>query len=412
VQTLDGGATWQQFEPPSFSVSNFAIHPNITTTVFASDGQYGIWKTTDGGQNWAVSNQGLAGLGPLELAVRPDQPEEVYAVMNLWSGLFKTDSWGTKWQHLPAQYNGFSILLDPFVIDRVYLGGGNHVYISTDGGVTWPLSGTLTLPPAYAGCFGVTVWAIAADPLNAGTLLAGADFPCGNFFDQKGGVYKSTDYGATWTLTAFPQEVNSVIDLAYDPQNSGVVYAATSQTGLFKSTNGGQTWQHIGDQSPFFNKAMLVAVDPVSSQVYVSNGGDVHVSNNGGLTWASTGWLLTQQTYMVTEIDFIGEPPFHTLYQATTDGLFRYNSATPWPWRWTQAAGSLGRANVTALAWGNTADRRFFYAGTVGGDTSVGTSQLSSMDSGDNLVEAGIYRLTQKALTEHVYMPVVLKKSK
>jgi photosystem II stability/assembly factor-like uncharacterized protein len=124
---------------------------------------------------------------------------------------------------------------------------GMGVLKSTDGGQTWTLLGQSTFNQ-------LAISRIVIDPTNPDTVYAatspysvgGPSTPSG------GGVYKSTDGGQTWSLmtaSAFPGS-NAVVDLDINPDDPKTLYASVgynNQTtdGLYKTTDGGQTWSRV-----------------------------------------------------------------------------------------------------------------------------------------------------------------------
>ena len=76
--------------------------------------------------------------------------------------------------------------------------------------------------------------------------------------------------------------------LALDPANSQVLYAGTNEDGIWKSTDAGNTWQHVGSPGPFPVYSLIV--DPSAAHtIYAgTNGGGVWTSSDGGITWQST----------------------------------------------------------------------------------------------------------------------------
>lgn len=141
---------------------------------------------------------------------------------------------------------------------------------------------------------GGRISALAISPLNPDIVFAGA---------ATGGVFKSTDGGKSWVPVFDDQAVLPIGDVAIDPNNPDVVYAGTGEAngghnnfpgaGLFKSTDGGLTWQHMGLTET--TSIARILVDPNNSdRVYVAAigayfGPDEHRglyrSNNGGQTW-------------------------------------------------------------------------------------------------------------------------------
>ena len=119
---------------------------------------------------------------------------------------------------------------------------------------------------AHAAQAGVNVWtahgpygghivALAIDPLTPSTLYAGTE-------GQGGGVFRSTDSGATWTITGLPGW--SVPALGIDPLTPSTPYAGTygEGGGVFRSTNSGATWTNTG--LPPSTAVWALAMDPLT----------------------------------------------------------------------------------------------------------------------------------------------------
>jgi photosystem II stability/assembly factor-like uncharacterized protein len=112
----------------------------------------------------------------------------------------------------------------------------------------------------------------------------------GKYYDASpNGLYKSTDSGAHWARTNYPSQASYsrvILSLAVDPTNPNVVYGGTTQTGIFKSVDGGDTW--AGPYGQQFD-VLSIAVDPSSTNVLYSSvaGHGIYKSSDGGLTWAT-----------------------------------------------------------------------------------------------------------------------------
>ncbi len=124
------------------------------------------------------------------------------------------------------------------------------------------------------GPYGVQIWSIVANPQNSQTLYAAGD----------GGVYSSSDRGDTWGIssTGLPQDVRGY-SLAIDPQNDLTIFLGTMSNGLFKSTNGGNSWVTTTLSIGYIRG---VVFDPVNSQVIYANSLiSVYKSIDGGISW-------------------------------------------------------------------------------------------------------------------------------
>jgi photosystem II stability/assembly factor-like uncharacterized protein len=185
----------------------------------------GVWKTTDAGRTWApvFDGQPTGSIGAL--AVAPSDPDILY--VGSGEGLQRPD-----------------------------LSVGDGVYKSVDGAKTWRHLGLSD---------GRQIGAILVDPKNPDRLfVAVLGHPYGP--NDERGVYRSVDGGASFQRVLFKDENTGAIDLAFDPTNPQTVYAvlwAARQgpweyenaysgpgSGLFRSTDGGTTWQPIGKGLP------------------------------------------------------------------------------------------------------------------------------------------------------------------
>jgi hypothetical protein len=171
-----------------------------------------------------------------------------------------------------------AIAPDPTDANVIYLGSSSGgVWKSTDAGANWtPL--TDNQPTLFTG-------SLTIDPSNHLTVYAGT----GDWSTAPGmGVLKSTNGGSTWSLLAQSTFTGqSISDLAIDPTNTSVLYAAASN-GVWKSTNGAASWTRVlSPGGGFFN----VVMDSTNSQtLYASSSqtGGVWKTTNGGTNWTQT----------------------------------------------------------------------------------------------------------------------------
>ncbi len=189
----------------------------------------------------------------------------------------------------PAGPNGNSIAavtFDPLTPTTVYAGGGalnRGAFKSVNGGGSWtPKNNGLTLDPVNFPL--KTVNGIVVNHQNPSTVYAGT------FSD---GVFKSTNGGESWTPSNGPNSpasqqltVKSVVVMAMDPQNPAIIYVGTT-SGFFKSSDGGATWarKETGLTNLF---VFSIAIDRLTpSTVYVSVQTErIFKSTNGGENWS------------------------------------------------------------------------------------------------------------------------------
>jgi photosystem II stability/assembly factor-like uncharacterized protein len=272
-KSRDNGATWSRM--PSFSarrVTTVAIDPQFPATVYAGTMGDAVYKSPDGGQHWLPHNVGLK-------------------------------------EHV-SYVNQF--VFHPQDSQTIFAATTVGAFVSRDGGRSWT--------EQMAGMTEVhIVVTLAINPRNTQVLYAGTT----------GGVYKSIDGAATWKKVnngLIPERILEaalslgINLLAVNPQAPDTVYAATTK-GLFKTTDGAQSWTRIGESLPdqFMSWVM---VDPHKPHtLYVAGREGVHKSTDGGATWKAVNQGLA--TLNVRSL-LISPHDARTLYAGTNgSGLYR-----------------------------------------------------------------------------------------
>ncbi len=227
----------------------------------------GLWKTVDGGENWAPMTDGQINSASVgAVAVSETNPDIVYIGM------------------------GESCI-------RGNIMPGDGVYKSTDAGKTWAHIG-------FSGSQAIS--RIRIHPTNPDTVFVASFGKYGAESDERG-VFKSTDGGKTWQRKLFRDAKTGAVDLAIDRKNPNVMYAALWEafrveyqmssggpgSGLFKSTDGGETWTEItrstGLPSGVVGRIGVAVSGADSNRVYAlveNENGGLFSSDDGGKTWA------------------------------------------------------------------------------------------------------------------------------
>ncbi len=215
-----------------------------------------------------------------------------------------SSGWGSKaagissgqWTFLgPGNVGGRirSLVIDPRNSSRIFVGAASGgIWLSTNAGLSYT---------AIADFMGnLAIGALAIDPSNPNTMYAGTGESSAGLAGI--GVFKSTDGGVTWnflnstttdtTLNLDGVDWGTVNRIAIHPTNSNIVLAGTGFTvgALFRSTNGGQTWARVRSES-----AADIQFDRLNPDRVIAAGmrGYTYLSNDAGTTWTSSPKLFS-----------------------------------------------------------------------------------------------------------------------
>lgn len=211
---------------------------------------------------------------------------------------------------IPSGVNIAAILPDARTAGVVYAGTSRGLYKTSDFGATWQATGT-GLPT------GDTIAALATGA-SPTTLLAGT---------VQHGVYASADGGATWTArnSGLPSGAVNVNALLTEP-STGATFLAVDQVGLFASTDGGQQWRRSGQGLPTGADPLALAelpqkgLNPTGPTLYAGTSQGLFASKDGGASWSA----VAAQTLSGGVVALAGDPGQPgALYAATSGALLR-----------------------------------------------------------------------------------------
>ncbi|HZF12739.1 MAG TPA: hypothetical protein VFE33_28455 [Thermoanaerobaculia bacterium] len=164
----------------------------------------------------------------------------------------------------------YTLAIDPVTPTTLYAGTNGGVFKSVDGGASWTL--------ASRGLGNHLVVALTLDPHQPTHLFA---------VTELGLVFRSTDGAATWQ-TATNAPTGGITSLVIDSQNPATLYASSFAARVWRSTDGGKTWQQRSVTSIF---GFSLLADPVhSGTLYSAAGTDTAsfvLSTDGGVTWVN-----------------------------------------------------------------------------------------------------------------------------
>jgi photosystem II stability/assembly factor-like uncharacterized protein len=274
----------------------------------------GVWKTTDYGRTWKpiFDDQPTGSIG--DVVVAPSNPNVLYVAsgeglqrpdLSVGNGMYKSIDAGKTWTHLgldSAQQIG-GLAIDPTNENRVFAAVQGHpygpnkergVYRTLDGGKTWE---QVLYKDENTGAIQVTI-----DPSNPNVvyadLWAGRQGPWenGGWNGPGSGLFKSTDGGTTWNkLTkGLPttQQGLARIGFAIAPSNGNRLYAAieaASQSGIYRSDDAGESWTRISTDERLYGRGNDFAelkVDPKNADIVYDANVVTWKSVDGGKTWS------------------------------------------------------------------------------------------------------------------------------
>ena len=335
-QSTNGGASWSPvFDQVNGAKSMGALevsksNPNIVwlgtgeeTTVAYYWGD-GVYKSTDGGRTW--NNMGLAAIRHTgRIAIHPTNPDIVFVAGEgrLWGpnpdrGVFKTTDGGRTWKKvlfIDENTGAGEIVSDPSNPNILYtatyqrqrkmyggitIGPGSGIYKSVDGGDTWTKL-TKGLPDVDMGRIGLSISAVDPNLIYADIEVNGARYPApqgnegdcpppgsngrgGNAFESKGGVYRSTDGGESWTqvYARSDQPAGYFAQVRADPKDKNRVYRMGLQ--LYVSDDMGKSFRTV--QARLHGDFHDLWIDPDDdNHLMVSNDGGLGISWDRGVTW-------------------------------------------------------------------------------------------------------------------------------
>ena len=365
-KTEDAGATWENVSDgylKTSSVGALAVSDSDPNVIYAGMGEStiradvshgdGVWKSTDRGRSWV--HVGLADTRHVsEIRIHPRDPDRVWVAAlghafgpHPERGVYRSTDGGASWERVlyrdgdaertspsrrdrserisPSRDNrtgAADLALDTrnpsilyaslWTVHRNFWelasgGPGSGLWRSTDSGTTWiEITANLGLPAtAVLGKIGV-----AASPARDGRVWALVES------DTAPGLYRSEDFGETWTLASDRQDLRYrpwyYMHVFADPQDEDTVYVNNLQ--MWKSTDAGAHFTPVptphGDNHDLW-------IDPRDNRRMIQgNDGGANVSFNAGASWSSVYNQLTAQLYTV---DTDGSAPHYLVYGTQQD---------------------------------------------------------------------------------------------
>lgn len=296
----------------SFVTLGFSLIPGCDRS---TDG--GVFKSTDGGAKWEQKvyideENDLAKANVLSLKIDPNDSNVIYLGVEE-AGIYKTTDAGQSWrQVLPVVANIHSIAIDKNDSNLVYASSfdanNGKVFKSPDG---FEKTYEEILVEAQGGKALVD---IIVDHYDSSILYA---------ISENGGVFKSLDYGETWS--AIHWHPGGFSKMKMSPNDSRVIYIGTWGAGLLKTVDGGANWETIAQMSSGglneYGEPEYLEQSPNVRDLVVHNSNDIFIatdnglvkSKDGGRTWSRINLLVQPGTVPVSSLAIPASDP-NTIY--------------------------------------------------------------------------------------------------
>lgn len=325
-KTMDGGRTWENISDGYFggSIGSISVADSDHNVLYVGGGEqtvrgnvssgYGVYKSVDAGKTW--TDLGLKNSRHVpRIAIHPNNPDIVYAAVlgNLYKptedrGVYKSVDGGKNWKKIlfaNADAGAVDLEMDPTNPRILYAstwrinrtpyslnsgGEGSALWKSTDSGETWKeISKNKGFPTDTLGIIGVTV-----SPLNNQRVWAIVENK------EKGGLYRSEDGGETWNLINDDRNLRQrawyYTRVYADTQSEDVVYVMNVQ--YHKSEDGGKTFDDYN--APHGDHHDLWIAPEDHNRMIIADDGGAQVTYDGGETWSTYHNQPTAQFYRLT----------------------------------------------------------------------------------------------------------------
>ncbi|MBI3449928.1 MAG: hypothetical protein HY049_13560 [Acidobacteria bacterium] len=426
-------------------VNSIAVHPTDPNIVYACGAQGGVWKSTNAGTTWMALTDTLPSLATGAIAISTSNPSILYlgtgeanlSIDSYWgAGIWKSTDGGANWAPTGpidpnrAPLNSAAIAqivvhpTDPNVViaavgtfqegNRLFSGG---IYRTTDGGATWARALGTGLP---AGAVAATD--VLFDPSNPNNVYAGLGYIGGS---ANNGVYKSTNGGASFGARiagGLPSTNVGRINLGISKSSPLIVYAAhhsvsaSTLLGLYRSADGGASWTFKSSTGYSCNTQcwydLVVAVHPTDPNTVFLGGVNLYRSTNGGNTFTSistssgtTGGLHADQHAL-----FFAPSLPTQLWSGNDGGVWRTDDPSPASPNWVNRNGNLALLQFQSVAV-PPADPNVAYGGTQDNGTIKYTgstiwNHIQNGDGGQTAVD-----FVTPATVYHTYFNVSFERS-
>jgi len=329
-----GRNSWTWLGPGNIGGRIAALHLSPAGTMFAASVGGGLWKSANEGATWTPVDDFLAVLSTTTIATDPTNANVMYAGTGegfgnggaiRGAGVFKSTDGGTTWSQL-ASTNGSGWY------------AVNWLTISSDGAVILAATTSMTSDSTggiWRSTDGGASWTKVAEGANIGYVELHPTDPSKAIASTRSGqALYSTDGGASWSASDSISSEKRV-QVAYTRAHPSIVYATVDQDGgqLWRSSDGGVNYTKVNSGSKFLGDQGWVHnaiwIDPTNANTLVLGGLDLWRSTDGGVTLTKISqWQKSPESAHGDQKVIVSAPGFDgtsnkTVYVGNDGGIYR-----------------------------------------------------------------------------------------
>ncbi|NOX90580.1 MAG: T9SS type A sorting domain-containing protein [Calditrichaeota bacterium] len=335
-RSLNGGDSWEHVFNPGARVQQIIANPLNFNTLFACVNNMGIYKSTDMGNTWNYVSEEISDHRRVEMAIAPSDTSYLYAAMvnssGQLAGFYQSTDAGITWNFLGSSPNWLgkqgwydnTLIVHPFNKNIVFVGGLDLYQVQVNSG-----SMSATQISSWWGGYGLPY--VHADHHFLATIPK-EDSSFALLSANDGGIYFSPDGGVNWQNKNYQYNVTQYydadrhpfleqyiggtqdngtslspvdpdsktgwhqvvggdgFDCAWDKFDPYIVYATIYDSRVFKSTDGGNTFQSINNglpESEIFHTPLVMDPFNTDKLLTISESNKIYITYNGGLSWKS-----------------------------------------------------------------------------------------------------------------------------
>ena len=345
-------------------VNCIAFHPVNPDNFYIGMPSGGLWKTTDGGENWTCLTDGMPSIGVSGIVVHPTSPNTIYILTgdgdasNTYSvGVMKTINGGENWNFTGLEWDiqdftvGYKLIMHPNSSSILFAVTTEGIYKTSDAGNTWSLV-------VEGPC--VDIEFKPGDP----TIM----YAAGSYFY----FYRSTDTGNSWeTISAGVPSYWLRMAIGVSPANPNYVYLLTGPAtdtgefkGFYRSINSGLSFSLQSDTPNILGSSptgdnhkdqsdydLAVAISRTDASLIMTGGINTWVSDDYGINWTITSYYNNPNNsigYTHADIHALEINPINNiLYCGSDGGIFK---TTDFGDTWTDISSGIGNTQFYRIA--------------------------------------------------------------